>query len=105
MYQADMHRDNLAPFLTEKIAELMRSYNRLLEQEPPISDLAGHKLWNAACKAALTHIELMVRMVRQIDRAEQETAGAQGGGSSLGPGELERAKADLAAFGEDEEDG
>ncbi|MGE4280083.1 MAG: hypothetical protein AB7G62_10880 [Magnetospirillum sp.] len=81
--------------LPERIKAALDEYRRFVA-EPPPDDSKGFAAWQAAAKAALAHVEGLVKLARW---AEGETTEESGGLDSL----LAQARDALATLDEDEE--
>jgi len=76
----DDTRRNIAEFLPSAIAKSLESYARFSDQEAPgeAKDFTAH---HNACKVAIAHIELLIKMARwadvQTDSADNDSYLAQ----------------------------
>lgn len=91
-------RQSLASTLPDRIRAAVAGYEEFTGTAPP-ADAKGFAAWHAAAKAALAHVDLLVKLTRW---AETETAEAEDGLDHL----LSQARAALDALddtGEEEE--
>lgn len=89
-------RRELETVLPASIRAAIGAYGRFTADEPP-PDAKGFAAWHAAAKAALGHIDLLVKLARW----------AEGKGDEPGPNDgidrlLAEARAALSGFEEDE---
>ena len=55
--------------LPERIRAALAGYERFTAEEPP-ADAKGFAAWHAAAKAALAHVELLVKLARWAEGGE-----------------------------------
>ena len=89
-------RQRLAGTLPARIQAAVTGYEEFTASEPP-ADAKGFAAWHAAAKAALAHVDLLVKLARW---AEAETAEIEDGVERL----LSQARAALDALDDDGED-
>lgn len=64
--------------LPERVHAALAGYERFTAEEPP-ADAKGFAAWHAAAKAALAHVEVLVKLMRWAEgRAEAEAEPADG---------------------------
>lgn len=64
--------------LPERVRAALAGYERFTAEEPP-ADAKGFAAWHAAAKAALAHMEVLVKLMRWAEgRAEAEAEAADG---------------------------
>ena len=91
-------RQSLAGTLPDRIRAALAGYEEFTGTAPP-ADAKGFAAWHSAAKAALAHVDLLVKLAHW---AEAEAAEAEGGVDHL----LSQARAALDALdetGEEEE--
>lgn len=91
-------RQRLAAGLPASIHAALAAYERFAAEEPP-ADSKGFAAWHGAAKAALTHVEVLIKLARW----------AEGGGADSREddgldGLLAEARAALGGLDEDEEE-
>ena len=62
----DDARMRLARFLPDAIAKALNSYQIFLEADVP-TDAKGFSAYHSACKVAIAHIELLIKLARLAD--------------------------------------
>lgn len=64
--------------LPERMRAALAGYDRFTAEEPP-ADAKGFAAWHAAAKAALVHVEVLVKLMRWAEgRGETEAEPADG---------------------------
>lgn len=91
-------RRQLAQTLPDRIAAAVGGYESFVASAPP-DDTKGFAAWHAAAKAALAHVDSLVKLARWAEGASATTDGDADGLDGL----LARARAALAGL-EDEDD-
>jgi hypothetical protein len=91
-------RRQLAAYLPGCIAAAMSGYESFA-QTPPPDDAKGFAGWHAAAKAALAHVDQLVKLARWAEGAAAGES-AEDGIAGL----LSRARAALAGLDEDEDE-
>lgn len=71
----DALRRTVQDSLPERIQAALAGYHRFTAEEPP-ADSKGFAAWHAAAKAALAHVEALVKLVRwaEVPATVAETA-------------------------------
>lgn len=74
-------KDRIAAFLPEAIGTALRSYARFAGQDAPTEEARDFTAHHNACKVAIAHIELLVKLARWVDlpdaaRAAEEAQAA-----------------------------
>lgn len=95
----DSLRRHLAAGLPARVRSAVECYERFAADEPP-SDAKGFAAWHAAAKAALAHVEVLVKLARWAEGKAEEPHAEADGVEAL----LARARAALTDFCEDEEE-
>lgn len=69
----DTTRAQISKFLPDAIAQALTSYHRFSEQSVPelAKDFAAH---HSACKVAVAHIELLIKLARWADLPDARAA-------------------------------
>lgn len=95
----DLHslRRRLQLVLPERIQSALGGYERFTSDQPP-ADAKGFAAWNAAAKAALAHVDLLVKLARWAEGRADESGDDDDGVETL----LARAR---TALGEMDDDG
>lgn len=98
-------RRDLARRLPGQVSALLGEYEAFAA-DPDRDTPADAKAWSAhhaACKAALQHAEMLIKLLRWAESGAAETDGAGGAGDAAGAGDLEglltRARAALGTAG------
>lgn len=73
----DSLRQKLEALLPERIAAAAESYRRFTADEPP-ADSKGFAAWHAAAKAALAHMEVLVKLARWAESGQAAEAPEDG---------------------------
>ncbi len=60
-------RQSVARALSDSIDITLRSYERFMELSNPGDDSKDFKAHHEACKAAIMHIELLIKLVQLVD--------------------------------------
>ncbi|CAA7619529.1 conserved hypothetical protein [Magnetospirillum sp. LM-5] len=95
----DTLRAELRRTLPARISAALESYGRFTADEPP-ADAKGFAAWQAAAKAALAHVEVLVKLARWAD-------GQDGGADPAEPSLdalLAEARASLSLLSNDDEE-
>lgn len=95
----DTLRRTLAASLPARIQSALDGYERFTALEPP-EDAKGFAAWHAAAKAALAHVEVLVKLARWAE-GNSEDAAEDGGGIDRMLADA-RAALDALDEGEDE---
>lgn len=95
----DSLRGRLQSVLPARILSAVGAYERFVTDEPP-ADAKGFAAWHAAAKAALAHVELLVKLARWAEGKAPEDNAAAGGLDRL----LAEARAALDGLGDGEDD-
>ncbi|MGE5515316.1 MAG: hypothetical protein ACM31D_05790 [Bacteroidota bacterium] len=75
---AEAVRRQIQTSLPERVRAALSGYERFTAEEPP-ADAKGFAAWHAAAKAALAHVEVLVKLMRWAEgRAETEGAAEDG---------------------------
>ncbi|MBI3446477.1 MAG: hypothetical protein HY055_14245 [Magnetospirillum sp.] len=90
-------RIRLAASLPDRVAAALAGYEDFTASSPP-ADAKGFAAWHAAAKAALAHVDLLVKLARWAEGSPEPDA--EGGVERL----LAGARAALDALDECEED-
>jgi len=91
-------RRQLAQTLPDRIAAAVGGYESFV-QSAPSDDAKGFAAWHAAAKAALAHVDSLVKLARWAEGGSAASAGEEDGIEGL----LARARLALAGL-EDEDD-
>ncbi|MBF0326554.1 MAG: hypothetical protein HQL42_15990 [Alphaproteobacteria bacterium] len=91
-------RAELAASLPARISAALESYHRFTADEPP-ADAKGFAAWQAAAKAALAHVEQLVKLARWAENGNEPDTPDSGLDALLA-----EARDALASFDDDEED-
>lgn len=91
-------RDELAASLPARIRAQLDTYHRFTADEPP-ADAKGFAAWQAAAKAALAHVEQLVKLARWAEKGDEPDTPDSGLDRLLA-----EARDALAGFNDDEED-
>ncbi|WP_142849968.1 hypothetical protein [Telmatospirillum sp. J64-1] len=83
---------HLRPHLARRLEQAAASYDDFAAQEAPL-DAKGFAAHHAACRAALAHLDLLVKLARWAALSGGEAAG--GGGESEAESLLAQARAAL----------
>lgn len=75
----DSLRRQLQAALPVRIRAALDGYDRFAADEPP-ADAKGFAAWHAAAKAALAHVEVLVKLARWAEGKADEPAEAGTGG-------------------------
>lgn len=86
----DMLRAELQSALPDRIRAALAAYHRFTADDPP-DDPKSFAAWHAAAKAALAHVEGLVKLMRWA-QAEADAAGGEENSDAL----LEQARGALA---------
>ncbi|MEW5726636.1 MAG: hypothetical protein AB1918_02310 [Pseudomonadota bacterium] len=93
-------RRRLQAALPARIQAALDGYDRFAADEPP-ADAKGFAAWHSAAKAALAHVEVLVKLARWAEgKAEEPDSGAGTGLDRL----LAEARAALDGLDDDEEE-
>ncbi|CAA7617662.1 hypothetical protein [Magnetospirillum sp. UT-4] len=95
----DSLRAELAAQLPGRIRQALESYDRFSADEPP-ADAKGFAAWQAAAKAALGHVEVLVKLARWASGQGESAAAADDPVAGL----LAEARAALDGFDDEDED-
>ena len=68
----DAMRDQFKETLAKRIAQAVKSYDGFVEEVPP-ADVKGFAAHHAACRAALAHVEMLVKLARWAEGKETMT--------------------------------
>jgi|AGTN01.2.fsa_nt_gi hypothetical protein len=85
--------------LPDRIVAALAGYERFTAEEPP-SDAKGFGAWHGAAKAALAHVEVLVKLARWAEGKEDAAPDSDDGLGRL----LAEAREALAGLDEDGED-
>ncbi len=69
----DATRSQVAQFLPAAITKALASYHRFSGNEAP-DDAKGFSAHHSACKVAIAHVELLLKLARWADIGESEPA-------------------------------
>ena len=92
-------RRTLQGVLPARIRAALGGYERFTSDDPP-ADAKGFAAWHAAAKAALAHVEVLVKLARWAEGKPDDAAAADDDGVET---LLARARAALGAMGDDGE--
>lgn len=92
-------RQRLALRLPDRIAAAVGGYETFVATVPP-DDAKGFAAWHAAAKAALSHVDALVKLARWAEGGATTSDEAEGL-----DGVLARARAVLAGFEDEDDDG
>lgn len=90
---------SLREALPERIRVVLEGYHRFTAEEPP-ADSKGFGAWHAAAKAALAHVEVLVKLVRWAEAPATATESAEDGLEDL----LGQARRALGHLQDDEDE-
>lgn len=96
---AEALRGFVQALLPDRIVAALAGYERFTAEEPP-ADAKGFAAWHGAAKAALGHVEVLVKLARWAEGKDESLPGADDGLGRL----LAEARAALDDLGEDGED-
>jgi hypothetical protein len=96
-HDLDQLRQTLAAALPQRVEQTLAGYEAFTSGPPP-ADAKGFAAWHAAAKAALAHVDLLVKLARWASSAEEEDD--KDGVDGL----LRQARAALDALDEEEDD-
>lgn len=96
----DALRRTVQDSLPERIQAALAGYHRFTAEEPP-ADSKGFAAWHAAAKAALAHVEALVKLVRWAEAPATAAETAEGGLEDL-LGQARRALGHLQDDGDDD---
>ena len=65
-------RERISAFLPDAIAQALTSYHRFADQNIP-EDAKGFSAHHSACKVAIAHIELLIKLARWADLPDAQT--------------------------------
>lgn len=94
----DALRQQLRGRLPARIQAAAATYERFTGDPPP-EDAKGFSAWHGAAKAALAHMELLIKLARWAEGKAEAEAPADGGLDRL----LAEARSALDALGEDDD--
>ncbi len=60
-------RTRVASFLSDAMAKALDSYHDFADQAPPTTDAKTFAAHHSACKVAIAHIELLIKLARWAD--------------------------------------
>ena len=95
----DALRRTVQDSLPERIRAALAGYHRFTAEEPP-ADSKGFAAWHAAAKAALAHVEALVKLVRWAEAPATVTESAEDGLEDL----LGQARRALGHLQDDEDE-
>lgn len=95
----DALRRTVQDSLPERIQAALAGYHRFTAEEPP-ADSKGFAAWHAAAKAALAHVEALVKLVRWAEAPATATESAEDGLEDL----LGQARRALGHLQDDEDE-
>lgn len=70
-------REKLAAFLPRALSRALESYSQFIERDAP-GDSKGFSGHHMACKVAITHIDLLLKLARWANLPEQGSVSALG---------------------------
>lgn len=98
-------RKDLAGRLPGRLRALLADYDTFAAAPTPPEEPKAYAAHHGACKAALQHADMLVKLLRWAEGGGPEDAGREGGGGEGGGGEVARLLARARRAVADDDDG